>query len=286
MRNAPPYRCPGCGAESDYPSRCDECEELYLDARGRPNVRPHVERWSVPRLRGPMIGVLLFALFVSGQVAMVTAWEGELQLDLFTIAAGALWAAFFGMLGWRLLGSMRASNLRAGARAALASLPARPVAEATGGRCRVRGRVRVLRPAADEDASVGAAFRRVKTSHSYKVQVYDRRGHRDVTRVETVVTETAECGRFAVIDASGVAIVDDDAFRVWSRSGRGLPAFRDGAFLAREGEEVEIVGPARAGEAEEVRDLAPAGSGYREGPPTAALIFDGTPDDPVWILVG
>ncbi|MBX3274222.1 MAG: hypothetical protein KF729_28405 [Sandaracinaceae bacterium] len=288
MRNVPPFRCEGCGAESGYPSRCDACDQDYVDARGRPNVRPHVVRRRVPAVRGPMAIAAALGAFVTLQVLFVTWTGGTLRLDMFSAVAALAWVVFLGLgarwLAFRLGDGSRAA--RRGARAALAAVRATPIAEARDGRARVSGRVSVLSPATDEAADVAAALRRQRSTHTWTEEVSTRGGIRQVTRSETTITETAECGRFAVIDETGVAIVDDDAFRLWSRSGRGLPAARDGVLAARDGARVEIVGPARLGDAPEVTELSGAlGPGYRAGPATRALLFDGTPDDPVWILV-
>src|SRR5687768_7827742 len=86
--------------------------------------------------------------------------------------------------------------------------------------------------------------------------------------------DTQECGRFAVLDATGVAIVDDDCFDLWPAEGDPHPR----GVVLQDGFDVEVVGPARWGQAADVRDLV-ARTGYREV--GKALIFDGRPDAPV-----
>lgn len=276
MRNVPPFRCAGCGAESDYSSQCEECEQPYLDALGQPAVRPPVQRRNIPAWSP-------FTWLVGAVAVLLTIGGALLERSHFGAYAALAWTVvtFLGPARslWRWIRSPN-HRYRRRAKEAVQRAALEPIARAADGICRIRGRVRVLRSAPGEDARVGAAFRRVRSTHSY-VEV---RENRSVTIRVTSMTDTAECGRFAVIDESGVAIVDDDAFMVWTLA-RRVPSERDAALLVEDGDVVEVVGPARRGHDEDAAGLhAPSGA-YRDGPPAHALIFDGRPDNRVWILV-
>lgn len=272
--------------ESPYPSYCDSCDQIYVDAAGRPCARPFVARRAVS-------GRLVVLAVAAASVGLVMTVAAAHEAGLYPWLAAIAWATLGGILGWWMVWlHWRSPNaqLRRGALAAVARARVGAIASQDAGVCRIRGRVRVLTAARDEDPSVGAVHRRVRTKHSYRVEVTEttpRGRSRTYMRnvVETAVTDTEECGRFAVIDDTGVAIVDDDAFRVWSLS-RRLPSGRDGAFMAREGDVVEVIGPARREVVAEVFDLLPPAAGdYRASAPSPALVFNGTHEDSVWILV-
>jgi hypothetical protein len=106
--------------------------------------------------------------------------------------------------------------------------------------------------------------------------VMGRRGLEPSTKRHMI--EHAECGRFAVDDGTGVAIVDDDAFILWSEVGMRL--HDESAITVSEGEEVEVAGVARR---EDVPNLPPAAANFRERRQT--LVLDGTAKQPVIIKV-
>jgi hypothetical protein len=156
----------------------------------------------------------------------------------------------FGLLRPRLVGRARVARRRARALGRLGALPrATPIAAGVDGTVRVRGRVKLLR--AVRGPVDGAPLAAVET--------HDER----------------EGGRFAVVDETSVAVVDDDCFELWSTD-----LARAGGRLA-DGAAVEVLGRARWAPATDVAGLA-ADVHYRSG--ANALVFDGTPDEPIVIL--
>ena len=86
---------------------------------------------------------------------------------------------------------------------------------------------------------------------------------------------SGRCGRFAIIDASGTAFVDDDCFEIWNSGHR-----RHGGAL-EDGRTVEVIGPAaltRLAAGDAVAGADP----YRAQ--AIAVSFDGTPTVPVIIV--
>jgi hypothetical protein len=130
-----------------------------------------------------------------------------------------------------------------------------PIARCEGGAVRVRGRVKVLRAVvAPESGAPAAAF-----------ETEDER----------------EGGRYAIVDESGVAVVDDDCFELWTRDPGGGPGASGGVLS--DGAVVEILGTARRAPAPDVVGLS-IDPHYRAV--ASALVFEGTPDDPVVLLCG
>lgn len=137
----------------------------------------------------------------------------------------------------------------------------RAIVDAEGDRVRVRGRVRTIRPVPTPRGDLVAAFRARRVEP----------GGEPRRRLEVV--ETAACGRFAVDDGSGVAIVDDDAFAL-----EPLDVAAAAEIVAlRDGDLVEVVGPA-------TRTPAPADAPGGPGSDQTALVFDGRPDAPVLLV--
>jgi hypothetical protein len=96
------------------------------------------------------------------------------------------------------------------------------------------------------------------------------------------VTEFSECGRFAVVDDSGVALVDDDCFEIWSLDTEHPRLFEDEILGAFDGAVVEVFGPATWINNHQLGLLAPTNS-YRSSP--RILAFNGRPEAVVTVLV-
>jgi hypothetical protein len=133
----------------------------------------------------------------------------------------------------------------------------RAIVDAEPGQVRVRGRVRTLRPVPTPAGDLVAAFR-------------GRRIEGAGARREVV--EVQACGRFLVDDGSGLALVDDDAFAIEPLD---VPA-RGGLIALRDGDLVEVVGPARREPPPE--DVARRGDGE------TVLMLDGTREAPVLLV--
>ena len=129
-----------------------------------------------------------------------------------------------------------------------------PIAKVEDGRVRVRGKVRVLRP------------------------VHAPKSGEPVAAYET--EDEREGGRFAIVDETGVAIVDDDCFELWSWDGRADRVGRCGGQV-RDGDLVEAIGPAVRRPVPDIAGLV-ADPSYREA--SQALVFDGTTEAPVLLL--
>lgn len=153
---------------------------------------------------------------------------------------------------------IRARQSRSRARAAERLAQVREttsIGKSEGGPVRVRGKVKVLRAvAAPKTGEPVAAF-----------ETDDER----------------EGGRFAVIDDTGVAIVDDDCFELWGRDpASGAPKACGGRVA--DGATVEVVGTATRRPAADISGLV-SDPHYREA--AQALVFDGKPDAPVLVLI-
>jgi len=87
-------------------------------------------------------------------------------------------------------------------------------------------------------------------------------------------------GRFAVVDGSGVAVIDGAPLDLW-RKDREHP--EDGLLGLSHGDEVRVLGVAEPVEAPDVMTLGRGAAGYRDAP--RVLGFAGTDRKPVCVLV-
>lgn len=245
VRNTHPFKCPRCGESAGGAPRCLRCDVDLLDANGVPPLAPR------PRI--------------------IKGW-------------------FLGLRRrWLLQPGVKARLHKAG--------PVTPIKEASGS-CHVRGVARLLTPLEHPLLGKVGAYRlqhdnNVTSHHDAVVMVDDSAGpvlfgtydqHLGVQSVSTFasqIEETSACGRFAVVDETGIAIVDDDAFDV-GRVGTPFDSSGVNRFVAvRDGEPVEIIGPARRGHASDAVPLQ-HDAGYRDT--GEVLLFDGTAEDRVLIL--
>jgi hypothetical protein len=162
-----------------------------------------------------------------------------------------------------LAARMRRAFERAGPESTIAEADDRP---------RIRGRVTILQPVAGPDGDA-AAFR-ARDVHDVEETVR-RSGGRPNAVTKRYVTERYRCGRFAVDDGTGWAIVDDEAFELWRDGGMAFGA--DDALVVSEGDEVEVTGPAHRKQIAEYGETA----GYRGK--EQALVFDGSMADPIFV---
>jgi len=154
--------------------------------------------------------------------------------------------------------------------------PLSPIGDAEG-RCRVKGRVHVLAFAAGADPNVAAkAVREVTSAKDGDLATAER--NVEVTNLDEMRT----CGRFAIVDDSGVAIVDPDDFEVISRESTG--PFAPVVITAEKDEQVEVIGTGRRVPAIQLGAAADlfGQAGYREAA-RKVLLFEGA-DDPVLIV--
>jgi len=251
VREGKRFSCPQCGETSPYGVTCPRCSTVMIDENGNPPLKPKLPRpsflpsgWTISGSGFLFLGYLLVR---SGGVLSASDWG----MVGFAFSGSAFSFAMRVVLP-RVRAGARAALRRAAARERIAAVPSAPIAAAAGGRARIRGRVKILRPC--EGPTFSAAFQKEV-------------GEQD-------------CGRFAVVDGSGVAIVDDDVFEIWTkRTTEFAPDDAGGVVL--DGAEVEVIGRAAVAEA---ADVATLGEGrYRESP--QALVFDGHPDDPVVLIV-
>ncbi|MBI2898367.1 MAG: hypothetical protein HYY06_32755 [Deltaproteobacteria bacterium] len=250
MREGSRFQCPECGTTSPIGISCDRCRVPMIDENGNPPLRPALPRpkwvtsmWTVSG--AIVIGGGWFLLRVSSEREVIPG------LFLASLAVMALGLALIALGAFiprardhrELVGRLaRVERLKRGA--ALAS----SIAGAQPGLVRVRGRVKVLAPAPHSGAGTScAAF---QTSPSEK-----------------------ECGRFAVLDGGGVALVDDDCFEVW-RGG-------DNRGEVTEGTEIEVIGGASLAPVPEAALLVTA---YRQD--QKVLVFNGTLETPVLLVLG
>lgn len=257
MREGKRYACPQCGDLSPVGVSCARCNVTMIDENGNPPLKPKLPRPSF----------VISEWMIGGVASLGIGWvtlrnvdpQGAAAAVGLAVAVGLL--AVGGALVWLHFATPRMAVRRDAARRrvraeqmAARAGPVAPIGEAKGDLVRVRGRVKVLR-AADAPATVG------------RCAVHEDRFRGDL-----------ESGRFAVADASGLAIVDDDCIEVWRR---GSSDFDEPGGDVLDGADVEILGPAASGPAPDVAALGE--SAYRQFP--EALIFDGRPDRPVLVIV-
>ena len=120
-------------------------------------------------------------------------------------------------------------------------VPLVPIAEARG-LCRVAGRVRVLSPVPGYPKHAAFCARSVSTT----TELRGRHG-RERTVTVTNVTDVTHVGRFAVVDDSGVAVVEDAGAVVWQGDTEILRRGTPGSIDVKEETRVEVVGTADPG---------------------------------------
>jgi hypothetical protein len=243
-----------CFATSIVPTTCVRCEIPLHDALGR---EVPIDRAGAARDRSIRAVTSTGVLAVAGTMAVAGLVAGGSVVAPLAIMAGALSAALVGALGVLPAGAVATRLARPRPRRAVRRTPVANVADVAvlldverTGTIAIRGRVRALAGVADDP---------------------------------TIVARTAELdsasGRFEVHDGTGIALVDEDAFVVWSYSGDAPRPQRWGGVV-RDGDEVVVIGPARPASPEEAANVA---RGYRRAP--AVAVFDGTARDRVAILV-
>lgn len=272
MRYAPPFSCLECDVSSDEPDTCRTCGASLVDTNGVAALLPHDEQEFVPHMVGTVTALAaLGALFLTASAVFLMIEDvREILLTRVSLAAAVAWLVF-GVSGFihRRLSAAGGTRSRR-ARATRDASPLRSIAAHDDGVCRVRGRARVLRPAVGE-TEVAAYYRR------YLEPLQGGANAR-------LVLDAMRCGRFAVVDDTGVAVVDDDALLIWSLVVR-LPSDEEGEITFRDGQTVEVIGPARWEEPEDTRELRAAVVGYRGEHRAGALVFHGSPDAPLLVLV-
>lgn len=248
MRVEPPFTCPVCKETREHPVRCPDCDEqVPLDARGR--VVP-LSRYAAEGGRTAVAATIPAAAVGGALVGGLALATG--QLALLGVAVSFASAGVLGALGYA--GATRGDSAARGRRqrAALLWGRSRAIGALSASIARqdvvtVRGRVRLLSPARGETGDVAA------------------RGSGLV----------GACGRFVVDDGTGLALVDDDAITVW----RGPFWAPRADAIARDADEVLVVGPARPPSASERASLG----AYRDG--GALIVFDGSASRHVCVLV-
>ena len=228
-----------------------------LDENGNPPLKPMpkapnwvVSIWTMLGAVAVFIGYYCLNLIIPGRGASTMLLTG-----LAIMAAGGASILVGVTRPGRVI---RARHSRSRARAAERLAQVRDttgIGKTEGGLVRVRGKVKVLRPVhAPKTGEPVAAF-----------ETEDER----------------EGGRFAVVDDTGVAIVDDDCFELWTRDpASGAPKACGGRVP--DGAMVEVVGTGARRPAPDITGLV-SDPHYREA--AQALVFDGKPDAPVLVLL-
>ena len=274
MREGIHYRCPSCDDRSPFGSDCPRCEVPMLDEHG--NAALPLPAGALAE-RKPLTDDEAILLSIAA-IVVITGVLSSLVGPAIALATGALV-----VVGWRVyphvsllgLGDRARSLLRRGwarvgprlpgRRRRGTDLPLERIVEVEPGPCRIRGAVTVLRPVLE---SYGA-YRR---THVYRELVPT--GFDDVEPVmspKRFEEERHGCGRIAVSDGQGVALLDEDALRIV-----GYP--EDDIALV-DGTEVEVIGHATVLSTEASLDELP--NDYRSAP--RALLFDGTPATPLLV---
>jgi hypothetical protein len=126
-------------------------------------------------------------------------------------------------------------------RAALRALAPVPIGKARG-RCHITGMARVMEPVPGYPTH-GAFFARSVGSVGREVE----RDERTTWESVPTVSEVTRVGRFAVIDDSGVALVEDPDALVWYCDVSPFGAGGSGSIDVKDGTRVEVVGIAEPG---------------------------------------
>ena len=256
MREGREFRCPECGTTSPVGVACSPCKVPMIDENGNPPLKPMpripnfvVSPWTGGGAALGFLGYVVISMIQPGRHA-----TGMLLGGLAILAAGAV-SLFLGVTqpGRVLRTGQARRRTRAARELGRIDAPS-PIAQVEDGLVRVRGKVKVLRA------------------------VHAPKSGEPVAAYET--EDEREGGRFAIVDETGVAIVDDDCFELWSwdasanRPGRCGGQVCDGAL-------VEAIGPAVRRPVPDIAGLA-ADPSYREA--SRALVFDGTTETPVLLL--
>lgn len=232
MREGSEYHCPDCGATSPVGTTCIDCRVLMIDENGNTPLKPVV---PPPEEMTPREWLAAGSLVGTAGLAVGLAIG-----TVGAVVAGpfvAFGLAATGFLPRRFQTARRRRRARAFRK--LAGETVR-IADASPGVIRVQGKVKVL-----GKSSVGA----------YERDPRDR-----------------ECWRFMVHDGSGLAVVDDDCFEIWSAD------LKKGGGTVGNGAQIEVVGRAGLRAAPEA-ELA---GSLRD---SMVLCFEGTPDTPLLLLV-
>lgn len=253
MREGKRFECPQCGEVSPIGVSCARCDTTMIDENGNPPLKPKLPRpsfvtsgWTIAGGAFTFGGWMVFRQ--AGQQGAIHPTAGLVGFAL--IAAGlASFGLNFSFPRWVARRDADARRIRALSTLGRAG-DVVPIGAAAREIVRIRGRVHVIR-ASSTVAEAGADF---------------------------PSPAELDCGRFAIVDPTGVAVVDDDCFEIWSRTD-GRPDHLGGRVL--HGMMVEVVGKARVEDAPDTGSIGE--SGYRESP--KALVFDGRPDAPVVVLV-
>lgn len=226
-----------------------------LDENGNPPLKPMpripsfvVSPWTGAGAGLGFLGYVIIRMVEPGRNALTV-----LVVGLAVMAAGAV-SLFWGVTQPRRV--LRAGQARRRVRAGAElrrTTAATPIGKAEDGRVRIRGKVKVLRP------------------------VHAPKTGEPVAAYET--DDEREGGRFAIVDETGVAVVDDDCFELWSPAPSGGPGACGGQIA--DGSMIEAVGSAARRPAPDIAGLS-ADPHYREA--AQALVFEGKPDAPVLLL--
>lgn len=259
------YECPQCGDTTPFGTSCASCDVPMIDEHGHtPPPLEEVVMQSDPHVADAMV------TYPIGHgrelIAHEPAWIGF--MDLFN--------CFARLYHWlrRRARDLLLPWLR---RKEMEQLPSvTPIALATEGVVRIRGRVQLLQPVTAPDAvgPCAAYVWRTRTTHACGCSQW-------CTARGWTMTTKRECGRFVVFDESGAALVDDDFFEMFMRDGASLPGDDSRGIVLYDGDEVEIIGPAKRAHAQ-ARGVVLQGT-FRDN--RALLVFDGDPTALVKLVV-
>ena len=226
-----------------------------IDENGNPPLKP------MPKIPSFVVSPFTLggaALGFIGYVILRMVEPGQGALTVLLVGLGVMAAGGASLL-WGVTQPNRVLRSGQARRRARATADLRrttevtPIGKAADGVVRVRGKVKVLRP------------------------VHAPKSGEPVAAYET--DEDREGGRFAIVDETGVAVIDDDCFELWSYDQAGNPGACGGQVT--DGVTLEAVGTAARRPAPDIAGLA-ADPHYRES--AQALVFEGKPDAPVRLL--
>jgi hypothetical protein len=282
MRNKPPFTCPQCGDTGLGGNKCLRCKVEMVDQAGVPELAPSAVFLGHPTFDG---FTHPWAKWVSA-VAFIITFSATIGGDVpwYAVVLGvqaAVWLAIVG--AYLFVKKSRVKNHKNRLGAVYGRITAAPKAAPVGsasGACHVRGRVRVVKPVKSPLGAPVAAYLERRKRETVEVLPAGRgQTRRAVTAI--TVEESSAVGMFLVEDESGAALIDDDAITVVQVGGTAEGWDSPLSIVVKDGDEIEIIGPAERKPGSAYPELAKEG-GYREA--ASLLVFDGKPAERILVL--
>lgn len=280
MRNQPPFSCPQCGDTGLGGDKCLRCKVELVDRAGLPALTPSVVFLSRPTFEGFTHPWAMWLAGIAGFLSLFFVGGGFPWWGILVVQA-VLWALIFA--AFAAVTRIRIRQHRARVQAVADRIAAAPPVASIGassGSHHIRGRVRLLQPIKGPLGDPVAAY--LVRQRKERVEMLPAgRGQTRPAVTSVTVEESSGCGVFLVEDETGASLVDDDAVTIAPITPGKMDWDDPISLLIKDGDEVEIIGPAERKPATALPEIARSGM-YREAP--KLLVFDGKPTERVLIL--